>query len=168
MHAHTDTCNCNSKTFFFFLWWSYHSLVAIHFTANLTFIWFFYIGQWRTDCKLEGKRKRIGSEHDAGWTTAQQLYHSSETIQNFDLQTYLFETDHSFSLSAVAWPDSHSLEAERAKDRQQEHQESIEKQTQAIGRNKEMSGFDSLFVFIWETKRQNVNLYVYFMRIVNF
>lgn len=127
--------------------------MAIHFTANLTFIRFYYIGQWRTDCKLGGKRKRIGSEHDPGWTTAQKLYHSSETILNFDLQTYLFETDHSFSLNTVAWPDSHSLEAERAKDRQQEHQESIEKQIQAIERNKEMSGFDSLFIFIRKNQK---------------
>lgn len=102
-------------------------------------------------------------------TQAGQQHNSSETILifDFDLQTYLFETDHSFSSSAVAWPDSHSLEAERAKDRLQEHQESVEKQTQAISRNKEMPD-DSLFVFIWEIKRQNVNLYVYFMRIVNF
>lgn len=42
---------------------------------------------------------------------------------DFDLQTYLFEMDHSFSLSTVAWPDSYSLEAERVKDIQREHEE---------------------------------------------
>lgn len=65
--------------------------------------------------------------------------HSSDTILtfDFDLKTYLYKRDHSYSLSAVAWPDSHSLEAEKVKDRQQEHQESVEKQTHAIERNKD-------------------------------
>lgn len=64
------------------------------------------------------------------------MCHSSDTILTFDLdlKTYLYKIDHSYSLNAVTCPDSHSLEAEKVKDRQQEHQESVEKQTHAIER----------------------------------